>query len=244
MPPEQKTNELKLQSNIKLRPESEHFALPENASKKVNKLSWSYFFSWVLVATLSVAGLTMVVINEGGVENAIKTASFKNLNRQIARNNFAVGGDNFPTASIPTGGLNSGSLSQKLRMVRPVALQPILSPKSPTIISTPLNSEIKANNGARKSTIKTTYFSVFLGQSANKSAVINLWYEIKNKNIDLFSDHTAGYYYDAYEKSYNLVVGKFSDLSQSLKYCAELKFYDIACKYDSTFVNLQLTSIK
>lgn len=250
-----------LESNIKMKPQNQSFNAPKSSVTKSSKMNVSYYLSWGAVAVLSIAGVSAVVLNEGGVKDAIRTAGFNKINRQIAENKFSNsnGADNIPTASIPKTITGTNRVqgtrvvvvptSRKVATTQaiPLASQPVVTiQKQPIVISTPTRStklpqskELGQNNAA----IGTTYFSVFLGQSSGKANIISLWYSIKSQNEALFAPHQAAYYYDAKLKSYNLVVGKFTNLGQSLKYCAELKFNDIACKYDSKFANLQTTSI-
>lgn len=215
----QKSRVKRMASNIKSRPLMTDLHLPDKKDKVSNRVSNYYFLSWVLAAVISIGTVGGLVISEGGFDNAIKTANFNKLNRQIAGNNFSAGGDNLPTASI-------------------------------TNISLPVSNAAPAftpniGKGAASSSLveEKNYYSVFLGQGNSTSTILDLWYSIKNQNVELFTDHEAGYYYDDVNDVYNLVVGKFGGLSLSLQFCAELKFNEIACKYDNEFANLQTTSI-
>lgn len=212
-------------SNIKSRPLEADLHLPHKKDKVANRVSPYYFLSWVMVAAISVGTVGGLVFNEGGVENAIRTANFKKLNRQIAENRFSAGGDNLPTASINGTGLAPGG-------VVPSVPLPAFRP------------DIISKEAANSSMIEEkVYHSVFLGQGNSPSTVLDLWYSIKNQNVELFSGHEASYYYDDVDGVYKLVVGKFDGLSLSLQFCAKLKFNEIACKYDDEYANLQTTSI-
>lgn len=223
----QKSRQKKIGSNIKSQPREADLRLPRKKDQSSNRVSRYYFLSWVMVAALSVGMLGGLVINEGGVDNAIRTANFKKLNRQIAENRFSVGSDSLPTASINGPGVAVGSPN----IVIPRAKVPAFTPN--------------IGAGAANSSMveEERYYSVFLGQGNSSSTILDLWYSIKNQNVDLFGSHEAGYYYDEIEGVYKLVVGKFDSLGLSLQFCAELKFNEIACKYDSEFANLQTTLI-
>lgn len=224
IPPKPKNKSLK--SNIRIQPEHVDFGDAKHKDTQNLKVSRNYFLSWALVAAVSVTTLSIVVLSEGGIDDAIKTAGFKNINRQLAKNNFAKGSDNLPTASISTGGVNlQNSQSFPIRTVN--------------------NNISFVNEQAKNSRILSnqTSYSVFLGQGNNDSTVLNLWYSIKNQEPSLFAGHEASYYYDKKEVVYKLMIGDFDSLSLALQFCAKLKFNDIACKYDAKFVNLQTTLI-
>lgn len=215
-----------LKSNIKLKPNTTEVRPPKSRKKLPFSVSGYYFLSWAIVASLSVASLTTIVMNEGGVNDAIKTASFNKINRQISENNFLVGTDSLPTASIPQGtdGSDIGGGNN--------------------LPSATNNRGVRVNSGAKASRIvENKTYSVFLGQGGSQSGILDLWYSIKNQNTELFISQKAGYYYNDIDGVFNLVVGEFTSLGKSLQFCAELKFNDIACRYDDKFSNLQTTLI-
>lgn len=216
--------ETQLKTNIKTRPKPAKIDSPKNSKKLPFRVSGNYYMSWAIVAAISVAGLSAVVMREGGIDDAMRTASFNKINRQIAENKFSAGADDLPTASIPQG----------------INASPDQQIQQPSLEINQAASELAKNSSLIESQI---YYSVFLGQGGSKSAVLDLWYTIKSENSGLFSTHKAAYYYDNVDAVYNLVVGEFENLGLSLQFCAELKFNDIACKYDSKFANLQTTSI-
>ncbi|MCJ8322307.1 MAG: hypothetical protein HRU29_10430 [Rhizobiales bacterium] len=210
-----------LNSNIKSHPANVEYKMPKNKRTKHNKVGMMYFLSWGAMAVFSIASLSVIVLNEGGVNNAMQTAAFNKLNRQITENRF-LGGDSLPTASITLGGrsnsVNSVTVPNKNKFI-------------------PFGEEATAT------VIGSTYFAVYLGQSDSKAKILDLWYQTKSKNSMLFGLHEAAYHYDKASGKYNLVVGKFVDLNQTIQFCAELKFNDIACQYDEKYVNMQTTSI-
>lgn len=215
-----------LDSNIKILPAPVDFRMPQNKRGKGNKVGLIYFLSWGAVAAVSIVSLSMVVVIEGGVQNAIQTAAFNKLNRQI-ENNGLMRGDNLPTASIPTG---AGSIVKTTDSV-------------PTDQFTKSANNFTPFDEPENDVIGATYFSVFLGKSTSESTILDLWYATKSKSPMLFGQHAAAYYFDKETGVYNLVVGRFIDLNQTLQFCAELKFHDISCQYDEKFVNLKTVSI-
>ena len=189
----QKSKHKNIRSNIKSRPREADLGLPHKKNKTSNRVSPYYFLSWVMAAAVCMGTVGGVVINEGGVDNAIRTASFKKINRQIEENKFTVGVDNLPTASINVGG--------GVNVMTPKSIAPVFVPN--------------IGNGADNSILieEKSYYSVFLGQGNSSSTILDLWYSIKNQNVDLFGSHEAGYYYDDVDGVYKLVVGKFNSLA-------------------------------
>ncbi len=217
-------------SNIKIAPLTEEFKSHTKKPYKPVYISRFYFLSWAILAGISVLTLSGIVINQGGVENTLKMAKFNKINRQIDESRFNLTVDNLPTASIIPLAQN-----RQTSVISPV-----------TIAATPIegfgfNISDDAKNSSK--VISTTYFSAFLGRSDNKSNVLDLWYAIKQKTPELFEQQQAAYYFDEPNNNYNLIVGKFNDLTQTLQFCAELKFHDIYCKYDAKFTNLKITMI-
>ena len=219
-PTTHKTPKFNSKTNIKIKPLDTKFDKYKTDKQKVRHIGNYYYLSWGLVAAMSVIGLSALVANEGGVKKAIQTANFNKLNRQISENEFAGPTDNLPTASIPKATTSNGA-------TKPLDFKPYV------------NREAKNSSAV----IGTTYFSAYLGQSNSKSNLLDLWYSTRGKNPELFNGQDAFYYFDSQNSNYKLVVGKFTDLGQTLKFCAELKFYDISCKYDSKYTNLKTTMI-
>ena len=225
-------NKDQLKSNIKLQPSS----IKNNVNKSINKpfkakkIGLTYFLTWGGLAALSVGGLSVVIVQQGGIDDAIQIAKFKNINRQVALNRLPSS-DKLATAAIPNTKINK---------------EPIL-PEAVAInaVKKPLDFQPYVKDGAKTSVIMSNNnsFSAFLGRSDNKNNIINLWYGIKREQAELVSDHKAAYYFDKETDQYNLLVGNFSDLNQVLKFCAQLKFYDIACKYNHKYTDIQTSMI-
>lgn len=225
---EQDTEEDDLVSNIKILPIDVNFKSATKKHKTTSqRIGYLYFLSWGALALVSVTSLTLVIANEGGISNAVKTASFNKINRQIANNRFGTG-DSIVTASIPN--KNSKDNVEQTSSIK----------KTPTIVEDVNFDNLPENSST---IIGTTYFSAYLGQSPDKGALIDLWYTTKNGHADLFAEHRASFYYDKVTDNYKLVVGKFTDLGETLKFCALLKFNNIACQYDVKFVNLNTMMI-
>lgn len=210
-----------LDSNIKSHPSNVEYKMPQSKRAKHNKIGLMYFLSWGALAVFSITSLSVIVLNEGGINEAIQTAAFNKLNRQINENRF-LGGDSLPTASITLGGKTSAANSVDVAE---------------------RDKFIPFGEDDSSSLIGSTYFAVYLGQSDSKAKILDLWYQTKSKNSMLFGLHEAAYHYDKDSGKYNLVVGKFVDLNQSIQFCAELKFNDISCQYDEKYVNMQPISI-